>query len=258
MIQSKQTKAVSFAPNKTERSMCMTRVLLCDDDPVFLESLQKRLRELLKKDGMLYSFTDPMDMPTELMRGCDIFFLDIDFAGKGYTGLDAAKSIRQVNPDGVILFLTNYIEYAPAGYEVQAFRYLLKSDAQQKLVPALQDALAQRSQHQETVQLTVAGEKTVFFLADVLYIEAQGHAALLHSEGKSTGQYRLYTTLTNLEQKLADRGFLRVQKSFLVNMRRIRRLRCDLVTLDNGTELPVSEKMYGELKKKYISWKGQG
>ncbi len=258
MIQSKQNTNVSFVPNGTERGMRMIRVLLCDDDPVFLESLQKQLRVLLKKVGMIYPFADLEDVPKELLSGCDIFFLDMDFAGKGYTGLDAAKTIRQVNPDGVILFLTNYIEYAPAGYEVQAFRYLLKSDAEQKLVPALQDALAQRSRRQETVQLTVAGEKLAFFLADVLYIEAQGHAALLHSEGKTTGQYRLYSTLTNLEQKLADRGFLRVQKSFLVNMRRIRRLRCDLVTLDNGVELPVSEKMYRELKKKYISWKGQG
>lgn len=236
----------------------MNRVLLCDDDPIFLESLQKWLRELLKKDGMLYSFTDPKDIPRELLSSGDIFFLDIDFAGKGYTGLDTAKSIRQVNPDGVILFLTNYIEYAPEGYEVQAFRYLLKSDIEQKLVPALQDALAQRSRRQETIQLTVAGEKAVFFLADIQYIESQGHAVLLHAKGKSTGQYRLYTTLKFLEQQLSGRGFLRVQKSFLVNMRRIRRLRCDLVTLDDGTELPVSEKMYGELKKKYIAWKGQG
>ncbi len=258
MIQSKQNMNVSFTPSVTEREMRMIRVLLCDDDPVFLGSLQKQLRERLKKDGMIYPFTDPKDIPPELLSGCDIFFLDMDFAGKGYTGLDAAKTIRQVNPNGVILFLTNYIEYAPAGYEVQAFRYLLKSEAEQKLIPALKDALVQQSRRQETVQLTVAGEKTVFFLADVLYIEAQGHAALLHTEGKSTGQYRLYSTLTHLEQKLADRGFLRVQKSFLVNMRRIRRLRCDLVTLDNGVELPVSEKMYRELKKKYISWKGQG
>lgn len=236
----------------------MTRVLLCDDEPIFLESLQKRLRELLKKDGMLYSFTDPRDIPRELLSGGDIYFLDMDFTGKGCSGLELARSIRQANPNAVILFLTNYIEYAPAGYEVQAFRYILKNDIQQKLAPALRDALAQRSRCRKTIQLTVNGEKTVFFLADILYIESQGHIAVLHLHGKTSGEYKLYATLGSLEQQLSDQGFLRVQKSFLVNMCRIKRLRCSLATLDDGTELPVSEKMYKELKIKYIAWKGQG
>jgi len=236
----------------------MIRILLCDDDPVFLESLQKALRDYLKKDGILYTFLDPQEIPGELLSGCDIFFLDMDFAGKRYTGLDIAKKIRQVNPDGVILFLTNFIEYAPAGYEVQAFRYLLKSEAERKLIPALKDALAQRSRRQETVQLTVAGEATTFFLERMLYIEAQGHVTMLYVEGQPKESIKIHSTLTRLEQQLANRGFLRVQKSFLVNMRRIRRMRCDLVTLDDGTELPVSEKMYADLKKRYIAWKGRG
>ena len=45
-----------------------------------------------------------------------------------YTGIDLARALRRVNDHAFIFFVTNFIEYAPAGYEVQAFRYILKRD----------------------------------------------------------------------------------------------------------------------------------
>jgi DNA-binding LytR/AlgR family response regulator len=69
--------------------------------------------------------------------------------------------------------------------------------------------------------------------------------------------YKFYSSLASLEEQLADRGFLRIQKSYLVNMRHLRKLQCAQAVLDNGTVLPVSEKTYGEQRQKYLLWKGR-
>ena len=109
----------------------MIQIIICDDNEVFLEKLRSQIHTLLKKDNInsvVYAYSSAEDIPVSQMSEADILFLDIDFSNKKYTGIDIAKKVRSVNNSAVIVFVTNYIEYAPEGYEVQAFRYLLKSD----------------------------------------------------------------------------------------------------------------------------------
>lgn len=236
----------------------MVRIVLCDDNPVFLERARETIRSALasrKLDGAIHAFSAPKEIPEALLVDCGIFFLDMDFSPANETGLTLAGRIRQVNQDAVIVFLTNYIEYAPAGYKVQAFRYLLKSDVASSLEETLWEAVGQLETKQETVQLSVSGESVTLCLEDILYLEAQAHTVAVHTRGQEA--HRVYTSLSALEQQLGSRGFLRIQKSYLVNMRRIQRLRFDYVTLDDGTQLPVSKTGYAEQKRKYMLWKGQ-
>lgn len=240
----------------------MIRILLCDDNLTFLDRIRGEIRDALKSrkiQGSIYAFGIPKEIPEELLATCDIFFLDMDFSPNSETGLQLAQEIRQVNPKSVIIFLTNYIEYAPAGYKVQAFRYLLKSDMEESLKESLFEAITQLEMKKETIQLSISGESVAICLEDILYIESQAHTAVVYiqREGEpASRKIKVNTSISGLDQRLSDRGFLRIQKSFLVNMRRIERLRYDFVILDNGTELPMSEKGYEERKRKYMLWKG--
>jgi DNA-binding LytR/AlgR family response regulator len=60
-----------------------------------------------------------------------------------------------------------------------------------------------------------------------------------------------------LESELGEKGFLRIHKGYLANITHIHRLQCQGATLKNGITLPVSEKNYSDLKKKYLLWKGR-
>ncbi len=239
----------------------MIRILLCDDNLVFLDRIRGEIREALKSNklqGSIYTFGMPREIPEELLASCDIFYLDMDFSPNSETGLLLAQRIRQVNPKSVIIFLTNYIEYAPAGYKVQAFRYLLKNEMEESLEESLLEAVAQLEQRKETIQLSVSGESVALCLEDILYIEAQAHTVVIHirREGENGRKLKVNASISSLDQRLSDRGFLRIQKSYLVNMRRIQRLRFDFVKLDSGLELPMSKTGYEERKKKYMLWKG--
>ena len=60
-----------------------------------------------------------------------------------------------------------------------------------------------------------------------------------------------------MTKELEAFGFLRVQKSYLVNMAYINKLNYDRVLLNNGEELPVSQKHYAEFKARYLEWKSK-
>lgn len=254
---------LSATPCLAEIGGAIMRVVLCDDNITFLESFRSRIRDILKKnqlEGNIHLYQYAEDIPEHLISSCDIFFLDIDFREKSYTGIDLARKIREVNSDAIIVFVTNYIEYAPDGYEVHAFRYLLKSDIHTKLEPCLLQSVQKRQTEQETFQIHVSGEKITVPLTDVLYMESQGHQIIIHIQkaGAKTPQlYRFYASLGSLESQLCTQGFLRIQKSYLVNMRHIQKYRCNEAELDNGEKLPVSEKNYAEQKKQFLLWKGR-
>ena len=241
----------------------MIRVLLCDDNAPFLESLRSEIRKILKAhkiEGVLHMYSSVEEIPEQLLSDCNVYFLDIDFQQKQYTGIDLAKQIRKNNSDAIIVFATNFIEYAPEGYEVQAFRYLLKRDIHAKLEQCLLQTISKLRTEQESIQINIAGEILTIPLVDILYIESQAHLALIHVLKKGTQTpktYRFYSSLSNLEQELATQGFLRIQKSYLVNMRRIQKYQCKEALLDNGLILRVSEKNYAENKKQYLLWKGR-
>ena len=66
-----------------------------------------------------------------------------------------------------------------------------------------------------------------------------------------------YGKLEDLTRELEPEGFLRIQKSYLVNMAHIRKLNYDRVILSSGKELTVSQKRYAQIKIRYLGWKNK-
>lgn len=263
MIKANYDLENSAIPCQAEIGVNMMRILLCDDNTAFLKSLRSEIRRVLDTlhvEAVIHTVDTPEDIAGDLLASCDVFFLDIDFANRAYNGIDIAKVIRRHKADAIIIFVTNYVEYAPEGYEVQAFRYAMKNEIPQKLEQYLLETIEKLKVEQEPFQINVAGETITLPLIDILYIESQGHTAIIHTQkiGVQTSKiYRFYASLSNLEQQLAPNGFLRIHKSYLVNMRRMKKYQCTGATLDNGSVLRVSEINYSEQKKKYMHWRGR-
>lgn len=241
----------------------MTKILICDDDRTFANRLSCEIRNILEeicKPAQIHTFQYAEDIPPKFLSECDIAFLDIDFSEKKYTGIDIARQIRKLQKDAVIIFVTNFPEYAPEGYEVQAFRYLLKNEIKSKLQRYLLQSYAKLSEIKRYFHIPLAGDMVTLSLDDILYIEAQLHLVEVHVYGANTCMsttYSFYSTLSRLEAELSNQGFLRIHKSYLVNMRYLHKYMSKEALLADGTSLKVSEKNYAEQKKKYLLWKGR-
>lgn len=239
----------------------MLSILICDDDMSTVATIQTSVESVLNaedKRARFHMYTDAGAISKQIMESCDIALLDIDYDGAAYNGMDIARKLRSLRSDTVIIFVTNFIEYAPAGYEVRAFRYILKRDLQADLKAILPLALKQLNQ--ETLPIQVNGEIIKVPLDDILYLEVQQHNVTvvtrkLTSDRKQK-EYDFYASLTDLEERLEPLGFLRIHKSYLVNMKHLKKFQCREATLDNGVILRVGEKSYAENKQKFLLWKG--
>jgi len=235
----------------------MVKIMICEDNREFLERLTAEMRSALDDlnvQAKVYPYTQMESIPDSILSGCDIAFLDIDFEGKRYNGIDIARKLRAARQDAVIIFVTNYIEYAPEGYEVNAFRYVLKSDIRAKLPVYLPQALAQLHTERQSLKIRNGGELIDVPFGDILYMESSQHTVVIHTRQKD---HRYYNSLSALEEELEGKGFLRIHNSYLVNMAHLTKYASTEAVLSDGTALRVSARSYAVQKQKYLLWKGR-
>lgn len=233
-------------------------ILLCDDDKDFLQRISDTVAGQPVPPGASICITkssNPAEITDRQLSQYHIMFLDIDMDER--SGMDIARRVRELHLDTVIIFVTNYPEFSMEGYEVRAFRYLLKQEMQQKLPLYFRDALPEIPHDKKELRFSVNAEPYRVAYKDILYLESQQRIVVLHTENPLQGGDRFYGKLEDLVNELEPDGFLRIQKSYLVNMAHIKKLNYDKVALSNGEELPVSQKRYAQIKIQYLGWKNK-
>ena len=171
--------------------------------------------------------------------------------------MDIARRVRELHLDTILIFVTNYPQFSLEGYEVRAFRYLLKQELEQKLPLYYRDALAEFPREEKSLQFSINAEPYSVPYGNILYLESRHRVIYLHTVDLERAGDHFYGRMEDLTEELEPEGFLRIQKSYLVNMAHIKKLNFDHVLLSNGEELPVSQKRYAQLKIQYLGWKNK-
>lgn len=112
----------------------MLHILLCDDDAIFTETLKRLIEaqpEFNRRYMQIECVHDPNALKKAAVQKADMIFLDIDMGD--VNGIALARQMRTIRKDAVLIFVTNYGEYAAEGYEVSAFRFLPKLSAGRKI-----------------------------------------------------------------------------------------------------------------------------
>lgn len=231
-------------------------VVICDDNREFLQLFRNMLEEQFALRDWLFQCSEYRS-GEELLKAdlTDVHavFLDIDMPGMD--GLQVAQRIRKQYSEIVIVFVTAFLQYAVEGYNVEALRYLLKGNLSKDL-PACLDAIQEKVfTNEETILLRTPSNSITARLKDIMYFEGtpQAHTiAHIYPDSKidCMGRISEYETL------LADKGFLRVQRSYLVNSMFITDLCSYTATIVNGETLSVSRKQYRQISVEYMKWKG--
>ena len=216
------------------------RALIVDDEALARE----RLRKLLAKAPDLEIIAEESNGVAAI--ACiretrpNLAFLDVQMPE--VSGFDVLRALpEEIWP--AVVFVTAHNQHAIEAFEVHALDYLLKPFTQERLLAAVQRAREHlETRNQAAVNLELAewlksskaepaylsriavktGAQTLFIrVEDVDYVESVGNYALLHTR---TENHLLRETLTHLEAKLAPRLFLRISRSILVNLERIKGL----------------------------------
>lgn len=231
-------------------------VLVCDDDRQVVDSVIESLKHQIEETNTaskFYGFSQPSQVNLSLPY--DIALLNIDMGE--INGIDFARKLRAENGNIVIIFITNFIQYAPEGFEVQAFRYLLKADLSIKLPSYFDSAVQEVLRRKQLVTISINSEIIDVPVNDILYLESHRRTIIMHLLDENRQAYQFYGNITELSEKIEPLGFLRIQKSYLVNMHYIELFQYNRVQMRGGLCLTPSEKNYSELKQKYLQWRGK-
>lgn len=231
------------------------KIAICDDEEWFCKHLKNKIETL----AIEYNWLIEVDIynQAEIFVSCDIeqyqiIFLDVCMGEQN--GIQIAKELRRKKINAILIYVSSYIEMAPQGYEVQAFRYLLKQDLDQSLLYALQDVMDELSYRRKTYQIHAHGKIDIIPLRDIIYIESFKRIVVFHTETRTSQEYG---KLSDLEEELKESNFIRIQKSYLVNLNHISFIEKGEVHLDNGMKLRCSKERYEEIIHEFILWKGR-
>jgi two-component system LytT family response regulator len=236
------------------------RAMIVDDEPLARKRIHLFLRDEpdLEIVGECVNGAEAIDQIGRLKP--DLLFLDVQMPE--VSGFDVLRALP-VDHWPLVIFVTAYNQHALEAFEVHALDYLLKPFKLVRFRQALQrarqtleakDGKGQKQRFQEWLlaqeqavyprRLTVkSGEHTAFVeVSEVDYIEAAGNYAILHVGATN---HILRETLANLEAKLSPKRFLRVSRSAIVNLDRIKAIQPatrgeHVVVLKSGRELPLT------------------
>lgn len=231
-------------------------IVLCDDNPTFLNDFHHRLQSIAAQCDWVCQYTlyqSPMQLLAADLSTTDILFLDIDMPG--INGITAGRELREKYPELIIVFVTGFIQYARDGYSVAAFRYLLKDSLQTELPACIRDIQKKMYESQESITVRGMEYAVQVRLQDMLYLEGTAQRHVIMHTRHST--FECLGKLTEYENQLKGRGFLRIQRSYLVNMYHIAWIKNYHVHLSNWEVLKVSERNYSNVTTQYLSWKGK-
>lgn len=235
----------------------MLKIAICDDEKFYRDKIQEFLKKYLK----IHSLDHEIDLYTsgkfflkkeENLVKYDVIFMDINM--DEMDGIQTAMQIRKFHSDTYIVFVTAFISYALEGYKVNAIRYIMK-DTLETAIPECMDAVLNKMQLRQVEFSFMEGHKKLY-TDNILYVESKKHKSIFIYLETEPIQYHIYEKLDHIEKTLESYGFLRIHKSYLVNMKHILKINNYIAFLDTGEELPVPRLRFREVKEIFVAYKG--
>lgn len=230
----------------------MYRFAVCDDNPADGAYVAALIEKWARAAGTgltieQYASAEAFLFAYEEEPSFDVLCLDIEMGNM--SGVELAKKLRQSGAGLQIVFITGYMEYIAEGYDVEALHYLLKPVTEEKLEAVLNRAAERLKTRERTLLLTLPDGAVRLPLYEIRYLDVLKNYVTVH--GKEA--YSVKRTLNDLERELDD-SFYRIHRSYIVNMRFIRKISRTEVILKDGTALPLSRKMYEGLNQALIGY----
>lgn len=227
----------------------MITCIIVEDEPLAADVLTDYINQIpfLKLAG---TASDAIEALTLMHReNVDLVFLDIHLPG--LKGVDFLRTLRQ--PPAVIL-TTAYHEYALQGYDLQVTDYLLKPIEFKRFVEAVNKVKPKSPTPFSGGILTINAEKKTIVLPldDIIVIESQKEYIKVQT---TTTSYQTKYALSKIEEELNPNFFLRVHRSFIINLKHVRGFNAQMVDV-HGLTIPIGGLYKDRVDAKLKQWFG--
>ena len=234
-------------------------VLAVDDEPPALDELAY----LLGADGRVALVHRAGDATEALrvLRDTEVDAVFLDIRMPGLDGMELARILRRFARPPAIVFVTAYDDGAVDAFDLGVTDYVRKPVRAERLAESLRRVAGLRTapapqqapaSDEPAIPVELAGTTRMLPRSSVRWVEAQGDYARLHTADAS---HLVRVSLATLAERWADAGFVRIHRSYLVQLKLITELRMTntgYVVLIDEHELPVSRRHTRELKDRLV------
>jgi two-component system, LytTR family, response regulator LytT len=228
------------------------RVAIVDDEQVVREMLEKYVKRFEDEHDIeifITSHSSGDEFLEDFKLIYDIIIFDIDMPG--INGMNTAKHVREVDKNVTILFITNIAQYAINGYEVDAVDYIIKPISYYEFSMKFERAIAKAAQKSDHTLLldTVEGIRNVQ-VSSIIYVEVISHYLYFHS---LNSVYKIRGSMKEQIKELKVYNFVRVHKSYLVNMKFIEEIQTKEIIV-RGRSVPVGRGYKASLMQEFMKY----
>jgi DNA-binding LytR/AlgR family response regulator len=243
------------------------RVLAVDDERPALDDLARILDGAPQVAEVVKADSGGEALRTLAERRFDALFLDVRMPG--LDGLELARLLGQFAEPPAVVFVSAHEDGAVGAFELElhALDYLMKPVSRVRIGQALDRVLAGRGTLHASpghpvpedeiipVEHQRGGATRLLARSTVLYVKAEGDYVRLVADG---GRFLVRGALADIERRWLEHGFVRVHRSYLVNLRRAVEIRPELgggatVVMGDGSEVPVARRQVAELRRRLRS-----
>lgn len=231
-------------------------LILCDDDNVFLDKLEIRIRGMCQKHGIAVEM-ERYDSSKKMLEGLKdldtvpVFLIDIDMPE--VNGFEVASFLKKWNRECCIGFVSNKDELVFQAFAYHPFFFIRKTHLDEELEPQLLELQKKMGVKVPKIELQTGRQTVEVALDTIWFVESEKNYLLFYREKDERGDaVRARMKIAEAEKELEPHGFVRTHKGYLVNMNYVYRLRENEILLLNGKHVPVSRSYLNQVRMKIM------
>ncbi len=228
------------------------KIAICDDDLQELDRISSFIdtykRE--RKVPLAYkTFQSATELISHVSSG-DYSILLLDILMPGINGMQAAHEIRAFDAGIKIVFLTSSPEFAVESYAVKAYDYILKPASKDKVFSMLDAVIAEEQIPMEGLTVKTQSGMARILFSRLAFVEIMSKKLYFHL---ADGVLEVASSMAAFEEELLARSeFIKVHRSYIVNLWQVRELGPKELITNTGKTVPVSRLLYKKVREAYM------
>ena len=239
----------------------MFRIAICDDDRKYVDYLETIIEKVsdYSEKYVVYKYYSGEEFLESMNLEFDLVVLDMQM-GK-IDGITAALNFRKCDHDAVLVFCTGVQLPKPEFFDVQPFRYLMKSYTEEKLCHEAKIIIERMIDTRKETFIVVCndGRMNKVSISDISYVSNLKRGCCIHIFSKKNNQY--YEIISNkklleIYEELKNYYFEYAHNSYIVNFRSIIGIKNNVITLENLTTLNISRSKKEAFHNRFTEYLG--
>lgn len=232
------------------------KVAIVDDresDLLLLQKILERFFDFMGIEAKIHNYESGEAFLSSVNKQpYDLVFLDIFMPG--LNGMETARKLIEINSECTIIFLTTSRDFALEGYEVGAFRYLLKPLTYERCEETLTPFLKKFKHGIRRLSLMIDRIPLRISYSDIYYASSVMRTTEIHLKNEVLKQSSAVNFSKTIEPLLSDSRFYSPSKGILVNLEHVSQIENGIFFLDNKETVPISRRKMTEAKRSFLNF----